>query len=59
MIFDHAADYAAALDRLAPMVADGSLVHDEDIAIGIDAAQGAIARLYEGQNEGKSLIFIG
>lgn len=59
VIFDHATDYAAVLDRLAPKVADGTLVHDEEIAPGIEAAPGAIARLYEGLNEGKSLIFIG
>lgn len=59
VIFDHAADYPEALTHLAPMVADGQLVHDEDIATGFDAAPGAIARLYAGENEGKSLIFVG
>lgn len=59
VIFDHAADYPAALAHLAPMVADGRLVHDEEIVSGLAAAPGAIARLYAGQNEGKSLIFIG
>ncbi len=59
VIFDHAADYPAALAHLAPLVADGSLVHDEDIAAGFEAAPGAIARLYAGDNEGKSLIFVG
>ena len=59
VIFDHAADFAEALAHLAPMVAEGQLVHDEDIAAGFDAAPGAIARLYAGENEGKSLLFIG
>ena len=59
VIFDHAADYPAALAHLAPLVAEGRLVHDEDIAAGIEAAPGAIARLYAGENEGKSLIFVG
>jgi NADPH-dependent curcumin reductase len=59
VIFDHAADYGAALAHLAPMVADGRLVHDEDIATGYAAAPGAIARLYAGENEGKALIFVG
>lgn len=59
VIFDHAAAYPAALAHLAPLVADGRLVHDEDIATGFAAAPGAIARLYAGENDGKSLIFIG
>lgn len=59
VIFDHTADNPAALAHLAPLVADGSLVHDEDIAAGFEAAPGAIARLYAGENEGKSLIFVG
>lgn len=59
VIFDHAADYPEALAHLAPLVADGSLVHDEDVANGFEAAPGAIARLYEGKNDGKSLIFVG
>ncbi len=59
VIFDHVADFGEALAHLAPMVAEGRLVHDEDIAVGFEAAPGAIARLYAGENEGKSLIFVG
>ena len=59
VIFDHSADFGEALAHLAPMVADGRLVHDEDIAIGFEAAPGAIARLYAGENRGKSLMFAG
>ncbi len=59
VIFDHMADFPAALEYLAPLVADGTLVHDEDIATGFDGAPGAIARLYAGENVGKSLIFVG
>ncbi len=59
VIFDHKADYPAAMDKLAALVAAGKLVYDEDIARGYDAAPGAIARLYAGENSGKSLIFVG
>lgn len=59
VIFDHVKDYPAAMDDLAALIAGGKLVHDEDIAAGFDAAPGAIARVYAGENEGKSLIFVG
>jgi NADPH-dependent curcumin reductase len=59
VIFDHAAEYPAALARLEALLAAGKLVYDEDIATGFEAAPGAIARLYAGENEGKALIFVG
>ena len=59
VIFDYMAAFSEALADLAPRVASGNLAYEEDIAHGFAAAPGAIARLYEGQNEGKSLIWIG
>ncbi|WP_068071753.1 NADP-dependent oxidoreductase [Novosphingobium lentum] len=59
VIFDHTARYAQAMAALEALLASGKLVHDEDIATGFDAAPGAIARLYAGENEGKALIFVG
>jgi NADPH-dependent curcumin reductase len=59
VIFDHKADFPVTLERLAALVAAGKLVYDEDIATGYDSAPGAIARLYAGENVGKSLIFVG
>jgi NADPH-dependent curcumin reductase len=59
VIFDHAAHYPRALAALSDLIMAGKLVYDEDIATGIEAAPGAIARLYAGQNDGKQLIFIG
>lgn len=59
VIFDHVSDYPAAMDELATLVSAGKLVHDEDIATGYDAAPGAIAKLYAGDNVGKQLIFVG
>lgn len=59
VIFDHAAAYPEALAVLAPRVRAGELAYAEDIAAGYDHAPGAIARLYAGENTGKSLIFVG
>jgi NADPH-dependent curcumin reductase CurA len=59
VIFDHKADYPTAMDALAALIAAGKLHYDEDIAVGFDAAPGALARLYAGENVGKSLIFVG
>ena len=57
--FDHSAEFPHAMRALADLVIAGRLAYDEDISIGIKAAPGAIARLYAGENTGKSLIFVG
>ena len=44
---------------LAAWYADGRITLDEDISEGIEAAPGAIASLYRGENRGKKLIFVG
>jgi NADPH-dependent curcumin reductase CurA len=59
VIFDHKAEFAAAMEQLVALIVGGKLVYDEDISLGYDAAPGAIARLYAGENMGKSLIFVG
>lgn len=59
VVFDHAARFPDALDELARRIAAGTLAYEEDIQHGIAHAPGAIARLYAGENTGKSLIFIG
>ncbi len=59
VIFDHDADYPAALTALADLLAAGQMSYDEDIAQGLENAPGAISRLYDGANQGKSLIFTG
>lgn len=59
VIFDHTAGFDEALAHLAPLVGSGQLSFEEDIAQGLEHAPGAIARLYAGENTGKSLIFIG
>ena len=59
VLFDHAARYGEAADRLAHWYLEGRLAYDEDIAPDIAAAPGAIAALYRGENAGKKLIYVG
>ncbi|MHA3794465.1 MDR family NADP-dependent oxidoreductase [Sphingomonas sp. YL-JM2C] len=59
VVFDHAPDFSATIDRLADAAIAGTLVYREDISHGIEAAPASIAALYAGENEGKKLIFIG
>jgi NADPH-dependent curcumin reductase len=59
VIFDHAQEFREALDVIAAQLGGGGLVFEEDIQHGIGNAPGAIARLYAGENSGKSLIFVG
>jgi len=59
VIFDHMADYARAASEMAQLWRQGKVVYDIDLAEGIEAAPGAIASLYAGENTGKRLIHIG
>jgi len=56
IIFDYAPRYEEAIARLADWVRERKLRYREDIQDGIEACPGAIARLYRGDNLGKSLI---
>jgi NADPH-dependent curcumin reductase CurA len=59
VLFDHAAQYAGAADQLARWFLEGRLAYDEDISDTIAAAPKAIAALYQGQNIGKKLVYVG
>jgi NADPH-dependent curcumin reductase CurA len=56
LIFDFQPRYEEAVARLAAWVRDGKVRYLEEIQDGIEACPGAIARLYRGENLGKSLI---
>ena len=56
LIFDYQPRYEEAVTRLADWVRQGKLRYLEEIQDGIEACPGAIARLYRGENLGKSLI---
>ena len=59
VVFDHVVNFAAASRALVDWLDQGRLTFDEDIAPGIEHAPGAIKALYDGENRGKKLIFIG
>lgn len=56
LVLDYFHRYEEAVARLAGWVRAGALQYREDIQDGIEACPGAIARLYRGENLGKSLI---
>ncbi|MEI4487397.1 NADP-dependent oxidoreductase [Frigidibacter sp. MR17.14] len=56
VVFDHMARWAEAAAALTGMAHAGTIRWKTDLQEGIEAAPGALARLYAGQNEGKSLI---
>lgn len=56
VIFDHMDRWDATVATLADWVRDGSLLYDEDILDGIEAAPDALAGIYRGENLGRRLI---
>lgn len=56
VIFDHLAEFPATAAKLAALIEAGELVYDEDIVEGLENAPAALARLYTGENRGKSII---
>ena len=59
LAFDYKSRYPEALTRLAQWVREGRIAYREDILEGVEAAPGAIAGLYKGENLGKRLIRVG
>jgi len=59
VMFDHMADFPAAVQELEAMIVQGKLHYDEDIEQGIEHAPGSISALYAGENAGKKLIYLG
>jgi hypothetical protein len=53
---DYPARVPEALEALGRWNADGSLVHKEDIAYGLENAPKALLRLFAGENFGKQLV---
>ena len=58
-IFDHAARFAEAIERLSDLMNAGALSYDEDIETGFANVPGALEAIFAGANTGKKLIFIG
>lgn len=59
VIFDHIAKFEATMRLLEVKLQDGEIVFDEDIDEGIERAPSALARVYNGENRGKKLVFLG
>lgn len=59
LIWDYEHRYDEAVVRLAEWVRQGRLHYREEILEGLEAAPGAIAKLYAGRNAGKLLISLG
>jgi len=58
LALDHEHKRAEAVRFLSDRIRDGSLRYREEILEGLDAAPGAIARLYRGDNMGKLLVLL-
>lgn len=56
LLFDHMAEYEAAVVQLADWVREGRVRYIEDILDGIDCCPDSIAALYRGENLGKRMI---
>lgn len=56
LVFDYQDRYGEAYGALASWIREGKLAHQEHILDGADAAPGAVAMLYRGENTGKLLI---
>ncbi|SEH19166.1 hypothetical protein SAMN05428974_3255 [Sphingopyxis sp. YR583] len=58
-IFDNAARFGEAIDALSVLLEAGKLQFDMDIETGFEAILPSLEKLFEGRNNGKSLVFIG
>lgn len=47
-----------AMDALAAWVREGRIKHRSDVAVGLESAPAALARLFSGENRGKQLVRI-
>jgi NADPH-dependent curcumin reductase CurA len=56
--FDYPARVPEALEALGRWQREGSLVHKEDVAVGLENAPRAFMRLFTGENFGKQLVKI-
>jgi hypothetical protein len=56
VVFDHAAEFEAAVERLDAWRRVGLVTCDEDITYDLAGAPAALAGLYRGENRGKRLI---
>lgn len=53
---DYPSRFPEAIEALGRWQRDGSLVHKEDVAVGLENAPKALLRLFTGENFGKQLV---
>ena len=58
MLYQHAARFEHISERLLEWVRSGELQAHEDLAYGLEAAPGALMRLFQGLNVGKQLVVL-
>ncbi len=56
IVLDYAPRFPKALKQLGAWVAEGKIVHREDVQHGLENAPKTLLRLFEGQNAGKQLL---
>ncbi|MWD27910.1 zinc-binding dehydrogenase [Aquicoccus sp. SCR17] len=59
IIADHYDEYGAFLKEVGPMVGDGRVTFEEDVAEGLENAPDAFLGMLEGRNRGKQLVKVG
>ena len=59
LVLDYQDRYGEAVERLAAWVRNGDLAAREHVLDGVEAAPGALAMLYRGENTGKLVIRVG
>ncbi len=58
IILDYVARFAEAVKQLATWVAEGKIVHQEDVQHGLENAPKTLLRLFQGRNTGKQILQI-
>jgi hypothetical protein len=58
IVLDYAPRFAEGVKQLAAWVADGKIVHQEDLQHGLEHAPKTLLRLFQGRNTGKQLLQI-
>jgi NADPH-dependent curcumin reductase len=58
IVIDYVARFAEASKQLATWVAEGKIVHQEDVQHGLENAPKTLLRLFQGRNTGKQILQI-
>ena len=56
IVLDYLPRFVEAVEALSGWIAEGKLVYEEDIQVGLENAPQTLLRLFEGKNLGKQLL---